>query len=208
MSAWGRGFAAIYDTAMEGAESAGLRAHRQLLVERVKGAVLEIGGGTGANLPFYGKGVTELVITEPEAPMARRCETKLKGHELPARVVLAAAEDLPFPAQSFDAVVATLVLCTVEDPARALAEVQRVLRPGGTLVFLEHVRAEEPRLARWQDRLHGVQVRLGHGCHCNRPTLQSILDAGFSVDELRHDRMRRTLPVLAPLIAGVATAAL
>jgi ubiquinone/menaquinone biosynthesis C-methylase UbiE len=206
MNLWGEMFAAGYDRLMAGAETAVLRGHRKTLVSRVTGHVLEVGGGTGANLPFYGAGVEELVITEPEEPMARRLERKLPGYSLPARVVRAPAEDLPLEDASFDFVVSTLVLCTVDDPARALAEIHRVLKPGGQLLFLEHVRSDGPRLARWQDRLHGVQVRVGHGCHCNRRTLENIERAGFSIAELEHDRMRNMPPIVRPLIAGLARA--
>ena len=204
MSLWGRAFAAGYDRVMAGAEKADLGRHRASLIARARGSVLEIGGGTGANLPFYGKDVEELVITEPEAPMARRLERKLALHPRSVRVVSARAEELPFEEQSFDFVVSTLVLCTVDDQARALAEIYRILKPGGQLVFLEHVRSEDPRLARWQDRLHGVQVRIGHGCHCNRPTVENIERAGFSIDELEHDRIRKAPPIVRPLVAGVA----
>lgn len=138
--------------------------------------------------------------------MARRLERKLASYSLPARVVRAPAEELPFEEQSFDFVVSTLVLCTVGDPARALGEIHRVLRPSGQLVFLEHVRSADPRLARWQDRLHGVQVCVGHGCHCNRRTLENIERASFSIAELEHDRMRKAPPIVRPLIAGVARA--
>jgi ubiquinone/menaquinone biosynthesis C-methylase UbiE len=206
MSLWGHVFAAGYDRMMAGAEKTVLRARRETLVSRVTGHVLEVGGGTGANLPFYGAGVEELVITEPEEPMARRLERKLAGYSLPAHVVLAPAEELPIEDASFDFVVSTLVLCTVDDPARALGEIYRVLKPGGQLVFLEHVRSDGFRLARWQDRLHGVQVRVGHGCHCNRRTLENIERAGFSIAELEHDRMRNMPPIVRPLIAGLARA--
>jgi ubiquinone/menaquinone biosynthesis C-methylase UbiE len=148
--------------------------------------------------------VEELVITEPEAPMAQRLERRLAGHDRPARVVRAPAEELPFPGQSFDFVVSTLVLCTVDDPDLALAEIRRVLRPGGRLLFLEHVRSEEPRVALWQDRLHGVWVRFAHGCHCNRRTLDGIERAGFSIEELQHDRVPMAPAIVRPLIAGVA----
>jgi ubiquinone/menaquinone biosynthesis C-methylase UbiE len=206
MSLWGRVFAAGYDRLMAGPEKAVLRGHRKVLVDRVRGSVLEVGGGTGANLPFYGVDVGELVITEPEEPMARRLERKLTDYSLPARVVRAPAEELPFEGQSFDFVLSTLVLCTVDDPDRALGEIHRVLRPGGQLVFLEHVRSDDPGLARWQDRLHGVQVRVGHGCHCNRRTLENIERADFSIAELERDRLRKAPPIVRPLIAGVARA--
>jgi ubiquinone/menaquinone biosynthesis C-methylase UbiE len=206
MSIWGRVFAMAYDPVMAGAERSCLRAHRNALVGRAAGSVLEIGGGTGANLPFYSDRVTELVLTEPEEPMARRLESKLSQFPLPARVVRAGAERLPFEDDSFDAAIATLVLCTVADPDRSLAELRRVLKPGGQLLFIEHVRGQQPRLAMWQDRLHGVQVRIGYGCHCNRDTLRSLEQAGFSVVELVRDRIRRAPPIISPLVVGAAVA--
>lgn len=204
MSLWGRICAAAYDAVMAGPEKAVLRRHRRALLARVRGRVLEIGGGTGANLPFYGSGIEELVITEPEERMVQRLERKLGGYSLPTRVVRAPAEELPFEDESFDFVVSTLVLCTVDDPARALAQIHRLLRPGGQLLFVEHVRSDEPRLARWQDRVHGLQVRLGRGCHCNRKTLESINAAGFSIPQLDHDKLRRAPPIVSPLIVGAA----
>jgi ubiquinone/menaquinone biosynthesis C-methylase UbiE len=206
MNLWGQVFAAGYDWMMAGPEKAVLRGRREALVSRVTGDVLEVGGGTGANLPFYGAGVEMLVITEPEEPMAGRLERKLSGYSLPARVVRAPAEELPLEDASFDFVVSTLVLCTVVDPARALAEIHRALKPGGRLVFLEHVRSDDPRLARWQNRLHGAWVRLAYGCHCNRTTLESIERAGFSIAELEYDRMQKAPPIVRPLIAGLARA--
>ena len=204
-SLWGRVFAAAYDRLMAGSEKAVLRGHRESLLRAVTGEVLEVGGGTGANLPFYAAGVDALVITEPEEPMARWLERKLTGYSVPARVVRAPAEDIPFEDASFDFVVSTLVLCTVDDPVRALAEIHRLLKPGGQLVFLEHVRSAEPRLARWQDRLHGVQVRLAYGCHCNRRTLENIERAAFD----RGDQARPHAQVAADRVAadrGVAQA--
>jgi ubiquinone/menaquinone biosynthesis C-methylase UbiE len=204
MSLWGRIFAAGYDRIMAAPEKATLRRHREELIGRATGRVLEIGGGTGANLPFYGSGVTELVVTEPEEPMARRLEQRLAEHQLPAIVVRAPAEELPFEAETFDAVVSMLVLCTVVDQVQALAEARRVLKPGGRLVFLEHVRSDDPKRARWQDRLHGPWVRLAYGCHCNRETLEGIERAGFSVKDLQLARMRKAAPIIQPLIAGTA----
>src|SRR5437016_4709439 len=142
-------FARLYDRMTAGAEKAGLRAHRQALLADVRGRVLEIGGGTGANVPFYGPGVESLTIPEPAEAMARRLERRLADSPLAAEVVRATAEQLPFADASFDAVVSTLVLCTVEDQQRALGELHRVLRPGGRLLFMEHVRSDAPRLARW-----------------------------------------------------------
>jgi ubiquinone/menaquinone biosynthesis C-methylase UbiE len=197
-------FASFWDRMIAGAEDAGLRAHRQALVAKASGRVLEIGGGTGANLPFYGSGVTALTITEPSEPMAVRLERRLGEHQLPAEVVRAPAEELPFASDSFDAAVSTLVLCTVRDQERALAELGRVLRPGGSLVFIEHVRSDSPRLARWQRRLNPVQRVIGCGCHCDRATVESARTAGFKITELTCDDMRKVPPWVRPLRVGVA----
>lgn len=206
VSLWGRVFAAGYDWFMAGTEKAGLRDRRRELLSGLSGRVLEIGGGTGANIPFYAEHVDEVTITEPEDPMARRLERKLSESGVRARVVRAPAEQLPFADDSFDFVVSTLVLCTVADPARALGEIHRVLKPGGELLFLEHVRAEDPQLARWQDRFHPLWVRWGHGCHCNRPTLQNIENAGFSVSNVEQGRVPKAPPIVRPLIVGTARA--
>src|SRR5919109_5565155 len=131
MSLGGRMFAGLYDPMMARAEKAGLADLRKRLLENARGRVLEIGGGTGANLPYYGEPVEDVVLVEPEAPMARRLERKLAASTVRARIVCAPAETLPFEDGSFDVVVSTLVLCTVADQERALAEVHRVLKPGG-----------------------------------------------------------------------------
>ena len=205
MSPWRKIFAALYDRMMAEAEKAGLSAHRQALLAGAKGRVLEIGGGTGANLPFYPDSVTELVIAEPEEPMAIRLERKLQRYRIPTRVVRARAEQLPLEAASFDCAVATLVLCTVTDPARALAEIRRLLKPGGRLLFLEHVRSEDPGLARWQDRLRMPWSWIGCGCQCNRRTVANIHAAGFAVSDLRHEIFPKAAPLARPLVIGSAT---
>jgi ubiquinone/menaquinone biosynthesis C-methylase UbiE len=204
MSVWDRIFAAGYDHFMSGSEQATLRAHREALIPRAGGRVLEIGGGTGANLPYYA-GVETLTVTEPERPMMRRLERRLRDSSSETLVVRAPAEDLPFEDDSFDAAVSTLVLCTVDDQPRALRELRRVLKPGGRLLFIEHVRADDQRLARWQDRLNGIQTRIGHGCNCNRPTIDTIAAAGFEVTELERDVLRKAPPIVKPLAVGIAT---
>ena len=201
-------FASLYDRMTAGAEEAGLRANRQALLAKASGRVLEIGGGTGANLPFYGSGIASLTITEPSEPMARRLERRLGQHELPApvmaEVVRAPAEELPFDSGSFDTAVSTLVLCTVDDQERALAELGRVLRPGGSLLFIEHVRSDSPRLARWQRRLNPLQRVIACGCNCNRPTLDRAQAAGFEITELAYDDLQKVPPWVRPLRVGVA----
>jgi ubiquinone/menaquinone biosynthesis C-methylase UbiE len=204
MSLYGRLFAAGYDRMMAGSEKAVLRGQREVTLGRVSGRVIEIGGGTGANLPFYGDAVEELVITEPEEPMARRLEQRLTENSLPARVIRAPAEELPVEDQSFDFAVSTLVLCTVDDPQRALREIHRVLKPSGQLLFIEHVRSDDPGLARWQERMHGFHHWFAHGCHTNRQTLDSIEGADFRVTEVTHGELLKAPPWVRPLIVGAA----
>jgi ubiquinone/menaquinone biosynthesis C-methylase UbiE len=204
MSLWGRIFAATYDRFMAATEEASLAGHRERLLANAAGRVLEIGGGTGANLPFYGSGVSEVVIAEPKEPMARQLEQKLRGYRISTRLVRAPAERLPLESESFDYAVATLVLCTVADPAQALAEVRRLLKPEGRLLFIEHVRSEDPGLARWQDRLRGPWSWFGHGCQCNRRTVESIRAAGFWVADLRHESLPRSPPLVRPVVVGAA----
>src|SRR6266568_9682500 len=167
-------FAMTYDRQIAGAEKAGLRAFRERLLADASGDVIEIGGGTGLNLPCYGPAVGSLTITEPQPPMLRRLERAVHEHRRDAKILRAPAEDLPFDDDSFDVAVSTLVLCGVDDQPRAVRELRRVLKPGGRLLFIEHVRATDERLAGWQDRLNGLQTRIGHGCNCNRSTVETI----------------------------------
>jgi ubiquinone/menaquinone biosynthesis C-methylase UbiE len=200
-------FAAGYDTFMSRSEKAGLRERRERLLAQADGRVLEIGGGTGLNLPHYGPNVAELVITEPEEPMARRLEKKLSSYGRTVQVLHAPAEELPFEDGSFDVVVSTLVLCTVSDQERALQEAHRVLKPGGRLLFLEHVRSDDPKIARRQDRMNGFQKRFACGCNCNRETLAKIEQHGFSVAEVEHSVFPKAPKFVAPLIQGAAVRA-
>jgi ubiquinone/menaquinone biosynthesis C-methylase UbiE len=198
-------FAALYDRMSAGSERAGLAELRQRLLGGASGRVLEIGAGTGANLPYYGQGVESLTIAEPEPPMLRRLEQRRRKEGAQAEVVQAPAEDLPFEDDTFDTAVSTLVLCGVDDQARALHELRRVLRPGGRLVFIEHVRSDVPSLARWQDRLNGLN-RLVSCCDCNRDTLSAVKAAGFEVEELQRTELPKAPPFVRPLIVGTATA--
>jgi ubiquinone/menaquinone biosynthesis C-methylase UbiE len=206
MSLWGRIFAAGYDTFQAGMERNFMGSLRHELLASASGSVVEIGAGTGVNLAHYPSAVERVVCTEPEEPMARRLRRKAAASGVPAEVVEAPAERLPFEDDSFDTAVATLVLCTVDDPAAALGELARVLRPGGRLIFIEHVRAPEPGLAKWQDRLHPLWVRFGHGCHCNRPTLDAIEASPLRVESHRRGRIPKAPPIVRPLVTGVAVA--
>ena len=198
-------FALTYDRQMAKTEKAGLRALRQRLLAGASGDVLEIGAGTGANLPCYGPGVTSLTLTEPQPPMLRRLERAASARGSAVTVLRAPAEDLPFDDHTFDMVVATLVLCGVDDQPRALRELRRVLRPGGQLLFLEHVRAEDARTARLQDRMNWLN-RIVVCCDCNRPTLDSIKTAGFTITQLTDTALPRAPKFVRPAVLGTATA--
>jgi ubiquinone/menaquinone biosynthesis C-methylase UbiE len=205
MSIGERIFARMYDRFTANTEKACLSAHRQTLIHGMHGDVIEIGGGTGANLPYYGEGVTTLTLTEPSRPMMRHLQQRINEYAPHARLLRAPAEDLPFEDDSFDAAVSTLVLCSVDDQPRALRELRRVLRPGGRLLFMEHVRSDEPRLARLQDRMNRINNIVAH-CDCNRPTLDSIRAAGFSIEKLEHGTLEKAPPFVRPLVVGVAEA--
>jgi ubiquinone/menaquinone biosynthesis C-methylase UbiE len=203
MSLRGSIFAMAYDRQIARAEKAGLADRRKALLAPVRGQVLEIGGGTGANLPYYGQGVASLTVTDPEPAMVRRLRARALDAAPGAEVLRAPAEDLPFGDATFDVVVSTLVLCGVSDQARALRQLLRVLRPGGQLLFIEHVRADDPKLARHQDRMNWLN-RLVVGCDCNRRTLPAIEEAGFTVTEFEHGTLPKVPSFVQPLIAGTA----
>lgn len=197
-------FAATYDRLSRSSEEGGLRALRQRLLAGASGRVLEIGAGTGANLGLYNVAIDGLVVTEPEPAMLRRLQKAAQQHMPLAQVVQSRAEQLPFQDASFDTVVSTLVLCGVDDQARALEEAHRVLKPGGRLLFLEHVRAEEPKLARRQDRFERPWGWLARGCHPNRNTLAAIRAAGFDVTHVERGEIPKAVSLVRPLIVGVA----
>jgi ubiquinone/menaquinone biosynthesis C-methylase UbiE len=201
---WGPLFARGYDRFNKIAEDAGLRDKRRALLANSQGRTLEIGAGTGVNVELYPDSVTDLVLTEPDGHMRRQLEKKLAALGRPAEVVDAGGERLPFPDASIETAVATLVLCTIPDPELALAEIARVLRPGGRLLFLEHVRSNDPRTARWQDRLERPWGWFGRGCHPNRDTLATIEATGLEVAEVERDRIPKAPPIVRPLIVGEA----
>lgn len=192
-------FAAVYDRMLSASEEAGLREQRRELVGQARGRVLEIGAGTGLNVEHYTDAATELTFTEPEVPMAQRLRERVTR----GRVVEAPAEELPFEDGSFDTVVCTLVLCTVRDPDRAMAEIRRVLAPGGRLLLLEHVRSHDEGLVKWQDRLERPWHWVGRGCHCNRDTAALLTAAGFDV-QVEATRLPKTAPIVKPAISGTA----
>ena len=203
MSLGSRFFAATYDSMGKSMEAAGLQAHREALLSRASGRVVEIGAGTGRNLPFYRDAVESLTVTEPDPSMARRLERRIQEQSRPVGLVHARAEELPFEDGEFDTAVSTLVLCGVENQERALGELRRVLKPGGELLFIEHVRSDEPGLARWQDRLNGLN-RFVARCDCNRSTIDAIRAAGFTITELERGELQKVPPFVRPLAVGTA----
>lgn len=204
---WGRAFSALYDRVLAATEEAGLREMRRQTLAAARGRTLEIGAGTGANLGLYPETVGELVLAEPDPHMTKRLRRHAAEQGADAEIVEAPAERLPFPDASFDTAVFTLVLCTVPDPRAALAEAGRVLKPGGKLLFLEHVRSRDPRLATWQDRFARPWRFVNDGCNCNRDTAANLEASPFDVEGLEHERMPKAPPVVRPVIRGSATRA-
>jgi ubiquinone/menaquinone biosynthesis C-methylase UbiE len=178
--------------------------HRRRLLAGLTGQVLEVGAGNGLNFPHYPVTVTEVLAIEPEPYLRHRALTAARQAPVPIRVVDGTAESLPAPGGAVDAVVASLVLCTVTDLDQALAETRRVLGPGGRLRFYEHVRATDPRLARWQDRLERPWGWLVGGCHPNRDTVAAITAAGLRLVQLDRFDLQAMPPLARPHVLGVA----
>lgn len=205
MSLYSHIFATFYDRFLASSERAGMRDIRRELLAAAQGVVTEIGAGTGTNLPHYGNGVSELILTEPEGPMAKRLRAAAVGLPVQNRVIEAPAANLPLEDESADTVVSTLVLCTVDDVEAALEEVARVLKPGGRFLFLEHVRSKDPKVAKWQDRLHRPWRAFGYGCNCNRDTEAAIERSPLKIEEIAHGQVPKAPSIVRPLISGVAT---
>jgi ubiquinone/menaquinone biosynthesis C-methylase UbiE len=188
---------------MANGEKAGLAEIRATLLAGAGGDVLEIGGGTGLNLSHYADEVSTLTVTEPDASMLRRLERAAGRAAQSTTVLRAPAEDLPFEDASFDTVVSTLVLCGVDDQPRAVREIRRVLKPGGRLLFIEHVRSDDAAEGRRQDRINWLN-RLVVGCDCNRPTLETLERGGFVIDDVVHGELPKSPSFVRPMIVGSA----
>lgn len=169
----------------------------------VDGTVLEIGFGSGLNLPHLPGGVAKLYAVEPSDTAWELARKAVERAPLPVERIAGTAEAIPLPDASMDHAVSAFTLCTIPGVAQALAEVRRVLRPGGTFRFVEHGRSPEPRVARWQDRLTPLQKRVAGGCHLNRDIEELIQGAGFRIERL--DRFHVQGPKVATyLYAGMA----
>ena len=204
ISLYERFSARIYDPFVWLGERRGMARRRRDLLGTAQGRVLEVGAGTGLNVAHYPAGLDELVLSEPVASMARRLERRAAKQADRPRVVVAPAERLPFPDDAFDTVVSTLVLCTVPSPDRALAEIRRVLKPGGALLFIEHVRSDVERWGRWQDRLARPWAAFASGCRCNRNTLDLLNASGMPASEVSWSKWSGMPRVVRPLAIGVA----
>lgn len=203
--------AAIYDLMMKDTEEECLAAWRARLLSDIEGTVLEIGAGTGVNFEHYPPSVSRLIVTEPDEHMRRRLERK-HGHRFGQKVEFqdAPAEALPLEDGAVDAVVSTLVLCSVGDPRRAIGEIHRVLAPGGRFTFLEHVAADphsHPSRRKWQGRVEPVWKHLAGNCHLTRETESYIRDAGFELQWVEHESMRKAPPWVRPTVRGMAVKA-
>ena len=192
----------LYDFAGRRVEKGELGERRHALVADVEGDVIEVGAGTGLNLIHYEK-AGRVVAVEPDPSMARRLPKRVAEATVPVEIVSGAAESLPFSDETFDAAVVTFVLCTVDSPPAALAEVRRVLKSGGRLILLEHVRGEG-RLARWQDRCTPLHKRIAGNCRLNRDTARAVAAAGFDASGLEPVRIPGSHPLVRSGLQGVA----
>ncbi len=195
-------FARFYDTVSKGSEDAGLRDQRRKLLASAEGVTLEVGAGTGLNLEHYPEAVTRLVLAEPDEHMRRRLTRRSQEVNPAAEIVSAGVDGLPFPEATFDTAVVTFVLCSVPDQEAALRELTRVLKPTGRLLFLEHVRSDDPSLAKWQDRVRPLYNLVG--CNPNRDTLAALEASELEVETVEHGEVPKAPRFERPLIVGSA----
>ena len=191
---------------MADTEQACLQHWRKELLKDIQGDVLEIGSGTGANLDFYAKEEIQLTVSEPDKNMRKQLASKVASFELDSIIVSdGSAEDIPSKDETFDYVVASLVCCSVKNLDAALLEIQRVLKTGGSLIFMEHVAATEgTKRRRWQNFFNPLWRKLAGNCHLNRETEKAILAAGFEIKVITRESMRKTMPLVRPTIRGQA----
>jgi len=196
----------FYDKCMAATEEACLREWRRELLQQVSGDVLEIGAGTGVNIEFYPESVSRLTVSEPDRHMRKQLEARIT--EIDSRHILvsaSSAENIEANNEAFDFVVASLVCCSVNNLEAALLEIRRVLKPGGSLVFLEHVAAENGSRTRlWQNRITPFWRKLAGNCHLNRETEATMLATGFTISDIKRESMQKTISLVRPTIRGIA----
>ena len=191
----------LLDLAMRDRE---IERHRREVAPRARATVLEIGIGSGLNLPYYGVETTRLLALDPSGPLLRMAKKRARKVAFPVEFIAQSGERIPLADRSVDDVVMTWTLCSIPDPMKALAEMRRVLKPGGRLLFAEHGLAPDESVARWQHRLNRVWTPLAGGCHLDRRIDDLIRAAGFRFDDLRKDYAR--LPrAFGYMYVGIAT---
>lgn len=196
-------FAWIYSKVAGFEEKRGLSELRAEVLAPAEGTVVEIGAGTGLNFARYPEGVT-VIATEPDPHMLKRLEPAARRTATTIQVRRAPGDRLPFDDESIDTVVGTFVLCTVPDPAAVLAEAHRVLKPGGRYLFVEHVRAGDPKLARWQDRLDKPWGFFAGGCHPNRDSVAAIDASGLELERAERFDFPPAAKLIRPHAKGIA----
>ena len=174
-------FPQLLDLALSGER---MERYRRQLLAHVQGAVLEIGFGTGLNLPCYPEHIRKITGVDPNPGMGSLARRRIASSPIAVDWQVADAQELPFPSQSFDSVVSTWTLCSIPNVAKALGEIRRVLRAGGKLFFLEHGLSEDPQVQRWQNRLNPLQKVIADGCNLNRDMARLIREAGFRFEQL------------------------
>jgi ubiquinone/menaquinone biosynthesis C-methylase UbiE len=172
-----------------------LAAYRSRVIPAADGRVLEIGIGSGFNLPFYSRNVERLIGLDPSAKLLSMVRRNLRPDAPSVELIEGSAEAIPIGNDSVDTVVTTWTLCSIPDVGSALREMHRVLRPTGRLLFVEHGRAPEPNVVWWQDHLTPAWKRIGGGCHLNRAIQMLIEDAGFQFDRVETGYMRGPRPL-------------
>ena len=195
-------FARVFDRMATKTEEKGAAEHRDRLLSGLSGRVIEVGAGNGLNFSRYPGTVTEVIAVEPEDYLRAGAERVAEEASVPIKVVDGLAEDLPAEDASFDAAVASLVLCSVPDQANALAEIRRVLSPGAELRFYEHVLSDKRRLARVQNAVAWLWPLVGGGCHPNRDTVDAIERSGFEIERCERFPFRPS-PILVPVTPHV-----
>ncbi len=201
-----RFFAFIYDAMLANTEEACLQDWRKELLANVYGDILEVGAGTGANVGFYPQTIRSLTVSEPDKFMRKKLKIKLSSNTIKQCVIKNfTMENIDLADESIDCVVSTLVCCSVKNPVKSLNQVYRVLKPGGLLVFIEHVAAENnPARLKWQNRINPIWKRISGNCHTNRETEKYIKQAGFTIKSIEKSSMRKAPAFVRPTIRGIA----
>jgi len=199
-------FSRFYDSIMAASEEACLADWRRELIQDLSGDILEIGSGTGANISYFSNKITSMVLSEPDISMRKLLAEKASKYDHhKIRISSSTAENIDADDESFDHVVSALVCCSVTSTQKTLSEIKRVLKPGGSLVFMEHVAAEQGTRRRvWQHRINPFWKRLAGNCHLIRETESDIQKAGFEITNITRESMRKALPIVRPTIRGVA----